>query len=692
VCGIPLGFISHLNSYLSPTIDRKLAFCGIGRKLFQRGAPRNPGFLPLVDGLWIFTVKLLSALLAMTVSASAAPGDPGETAIMFLEKVRTKNLNLEPGADTALSPQTSEKKRREIARQHERMARDLGSDPLELGSVKQDDDLAAVLVRKIGGFDQSRLQVFPVALVKRGAEWIAAPLPASFENTGARHAASLRTRLEALEEWMLRERVLDLDKLHQESEARMRSKIEQVFPAATLRSLNATQAVARFLDACENRKLLETLGLIGGLSAELPDDWALRVKHAENALQGNADSSRTWRQLVAPEVLRVPVYQEEDGDTALVSIACLDPREIPDRPKFPRTTILHLNLSKTTEGMWRINPPRDEPDLDDGDADANPDSKLLEIFPSKLALKFPAAPAATAALAKDALLAALASPLPSSWVPLAHTQGDPEQILNTHAIAARTWWELRNPASNGRAILLAFREEKDHAVAACQFFDVRNTDKLNLRFLFFNKTPMGWMWEPAPSEEIRKIHQEWTSAQSSTLSETWRDTLLAECQKLDVIPSDGAPTEEEAHQLVSSWLETTQTGDLTAALRLIARLGTEDSGITMLRNLGYEINGARRSTRPANVGGISRSGRWAAVSTQTMMDGRPAFPFYPVVRTPSGPRILLEISLIYTGTRSRDFINKSVIENLRKVDRPAADDLAELFARHQAANPAPAKP
>ena len=628
----------------------------------------------------------------MTVSASAAPGDPGETALRFLEKVRAKNLNLEPGVDTALSPQTSEKKRQEIARQHERMARDLGSDPLELGSVKQDADLAAVLVRKIGGFDQSRLQIFPVALVKRGAEWIAAPLPASFENTGARHAASLRTRLEALEEWMLRERVLDLDKLRLQTAARMRSKIEEVLPAATLRGLDATQAVARFLEACENRKLLETLGLLGGLSAELPDDWAQRVRFAEEALKGNAGSSRTWRLLAAPEVLRVPVYQEEDGDTALLSIACLDPQEIPDRPKLPKTEILHLNLSKTTEGMWRINPPSDEPDPEDEDDEKNPDSDLLEMFPAKLAVKFPAAPAATAALAKDALIAALASPLPSSWVPLAHTHGDPSEILHTHSIATQTWWELRNPTSNGRAIPLAFREEKDHAVAACQFFDVRNTDRLNLRFLFFRKTPMGWLWEPSPSEETRKIYQEWINEQGNTQPETWRDSLLADCLKLDAIPSTGAPTEEEARTLISSWLQAMQAGDLASALRLTTRLDTEDSGTSLLRNLGYEINGARRNTEPATVGEIFRSERWAAVGTRTTMDGKPVFPLYPSVRTPAGPRILLEVNLIVTGTRSRDFINKSVISSLRKFDRPAAEDLAELFAKHQTANPASAKP
>jgi hypothetical protein len=636
-------------------------------------------------------VKLLSALLALTVSASAAPGDPGETALMFLEKVRAKNLNLEPGADTAISAQTSERKRREISRQLERMADDLGSDPLELGSVKQDDDLAAVLVRKIGGFARNQLQVFPVALVKRGAEWAAAPLPASFENTGVRYAAPLRTRLEALEEWMLRERVLDLEKLRQQSEARMRTKIGQALPAATLGRLNAEQAIARFFDACENRRLLELLGLLGGLSAELPEDWTMRVKSAEDALKDGGDAPWPWRLLAAPEVLRLPVYQEEDGDTALVSIAFLDPKEMPGRPQLPKAGILHLNLSKTAEGLWRINLPRDEPDPDDEEDGKNPDSDLLEMFPAMLAVKYPAKPASTAALARDALLAALANPLPSSWVPLAHAVGDPEEILHSYATAAQVWWELRNPSASGQAVALALREEGDHAVVACQFFDARYTDRLNLRHLFFRKTPMGWLWEPSPSGETRKSFQDWITANNDTLPDRWQEVLLADCPKLERIEPTAAPTEEEARQVVDSWLETMRTGDLAAALRHTARLGTKDSGTRLLRFLGYEIKGTRMNARAATVAGVYRSETWAAVGTRTLMDGRQVFPFYPVVKTPAGPRILLEINLIAAGTRSRDFINKSIITSLRNFDRPASEDLAELFARHQAANPAPDK-
>src|SRR5688572_14656666 len=104
-------------------------------------------------------VKFLAALLAVSLSSHAASTDPGAAALDFLEKVRLRKLNLEPGGDTALSAQTAAGKKKEIARRLERMAKDLGSDPLELGEIKQDENYAAVLVRKTGGFDPNRLQI-----------------------------------------------------------------------------------------------------------------------------------------------------------------------------------------------------------------------------------------------------------------------------------------------------------------------------------------------------------------------------------------------------------------------------------------------------------------------------------------------------------------------------------------------------
>jgi len=640
-------------------------------------------------------ILAILAILAMAVTAFAGSNDPGETAVHFLEKVRAKKLNLEPGGDTALSPQTSGQKRKEIARRLERLARDLGTDPLEVGAMKLDDDLAAVLVRKIGGFDPSRLQVFPVALVKRGTDWAAAPVPASFENSGVGYAAVLRQRLAALEDWMLREQAIDLLKLRDQSTERMRRKISASLPPETLRDFTSKQAAERFLTACERRDLPEIFGLLGGLAATLPNDWPLRLKAAEAAVATATEGKHPWRLLIAAEVLRILVHHEEDGDSASVSIACLDPAGNPPRFPLPRIELVHLDLSKSPEGLWRIDPPesflQDGASPEEGIAE-DPDPGLLDSFPLQLAARYPPVAQPTAERARQVLLDALRTGSPASLIPLIRLGGNHLAVRNACVRAAQIWWALREPSTIGCALPLAWQEDGPHAAAACQFFSARNPDRLDLVILYFEKSADGWCWTPDPGPETEKSFHDWIELQTKRGQDEWQNTLLTECPVLEKIPDSGAPGDDESRQLIELWLKATRAGDIMAALRLTVRLNLADSPATLLRNLGYEMTGTRRNSHPPTLAGIYRGAILTAADTQTAPDDTPSFPLYPVVTTPQGPRILLEIDLFASGNRSRDFLNRTSLARLRKVSAGAADDLANLYASHQAKLAAPASP
>jgi hypothetical protein len=619
----------------------------------------------------------------------AAPDDPAGTAIEFLEKVRTRKLNLEPGTDTALSPNTSGKKRLEISRRLERLARDLGDAPLEVGPVKLDDDLAAVLVRKSGGFDPSELQVFPVALVRRGAGWTAAPVPASFENSGLGYAAALRKRLETLQNWMLREQALDLEKLRDQSTTRMRRKIETVLPAPTLKSFTPPQAAERFLAACGNRNLPEICGLLGGLAANLPEDWAIRLKTAQTATSSTTAETPQWRMLASPDVLRIPVHHEEDDRAAMVSVACLDPAGHPPKSAAPKLVILHFGFSKTPDGFWRIDPPPGAlahfPDPDDDDADADLDSDLLDAFPAKLAALYPPAHPGTAGQARQALISTLLEENLASLTRLIRLDGAPKDARANCLRAARTWWTLREPSAIRRPVLLASREDSRQAAAAFQWFSARNPDKLALTILYFEKSAQGWCWTPKPDPETEKSFREWVELQAKKWPEQWQPTLLTDSPVLEQIPDSAAPAAEASRKLVESWSQAIRSGDVQAALRLTARLNTPDSMATLLRNLGYEMTGSLRNKSTFTITDIHQGGIWTAVGAKTEQDGKPTFPLYPVISTAKGPRILLEIDLAASGNRSRDFLNKTSLDRLSKSSMPAAGELKKLFAQHQAA-------
>ncbi len=633
-------------------------------------------------------VKVVSVLLAMAVSAAAATSDPGETAVRFLEKVRTKNLNLEPGADTALSPQTLESKRREIARRLERMARDLGNDPLEVGAMKLDGDLAGVLVRKISDFNPNRMQVFPIALVKRDAEWLAAPVPASFENTGVGYTADLRKRLKGLENWMLHEQVLDLANLRDQSAVRLRRKIEEALPAATLRKLDSQQVAARFLAACETRNLPEMFGFLGGLESHPPSDWPQRIKAAESALAAKPDGSDPWRLLVSKDVLRMIVLHDEDGRNAMVSIGCLDPAGGIRPASRPRIRLVHLEMTRSKEGLWRIDLPSNflqETENPDDSAAEDLDSDLLDAFPVKLGEAYPTSPQPTAEDARKAVVAAIQEGELSSLIRLIHLDGDPQTAREDCIRASQLWWAMREPSSVRHAVPLATREDEKVAAATFQFFSARNPDHLDFKILYFEQRTTGWLWTPKPSPETEASFREWTALQAGHWRDHWQEALLADSPPLNELPETKAPPEKESCALIDSWFQSMRAGDVTAALRLTTRLNLPDSTATLLRNLGYELTGARMHKQTPSITGVYRADGWTAVGTRFDSNGEPSFPLYPVVTTPSGPRILMEVDLAASTKRSRNYLNKTALKRLAKSKfNGSAATLEDLLSQHQA--------
>jgi hypothetical protein len=314
------------------------------------------------------------------------------------------------------------------------------------------------------------------------------------------------------------------------------------------------------------------------------------------------------------------------------------------------------------------------------------------MFPVTLATLHPPSPQPTVEQALEGLLATLKSGSPASLIRFMRRVGDPEILRKAYARAAQLWWTLREPSTVSSAFPLAMHEDGPIAAEACQFFSARNPDRLDLRILYFEKSDDGWYWTPSPVAATEKSMRAWADRQTQRWQDDWQDALLSECPILEKIPDAGAPAEDESRKLIESWIQAMSDGDVMAALRLTARLHSPDSQAGLLRNLGYEMIGARRNPHAPTLAGILRGGIWTAVGTQTAPNDPPSFPIYPVIATPAGPRILLEIDLFASGNRSRDFLNKTAIERLRKSSAPAADDLELLFARHQAQLAAPPKP
>jgi hypothetical protein len=648
-------------------------------------------FRPSENRLRVSAVKVILVLLASLIAAQATPSDPGAVAIDFLEKVRSGKLNLHPGGDTALSPQTADGKKRKIAKTIERMARDLGSDPLEVGAVKLDDGFAAVLIRKVGGFDPSRLQVFPVALIKRGAEWVPAPVPASFENSGAGYALDLRHRLELLENWMLREQVLDLEQLREKSAARMRENIETTLQASEVRKMDASQCTKRFLAACGQRDLPTMLGLLGGLSSKLPDDWSLRLKAAERTVAAGAGAPRPWRLLTSSEIARAVVNNEHDETNAFISIACLDPAGTASSPAAPQIELVHFEITKTDDGLWQVNLPppffKTPSDLDaihdneheEGDFDED----LVDAFPAAWIAENPLQPQLDAARAHQALIEALRSGRLTALLAISNIDGESGEIARYACIqAAEIGWSVQNPAVVRHAIPLAFTQAESSAAAVFQFFSARDPDRFEPQTLYFEKSESGWLWSPLPTSKTKEAFATWADSESRKWSDQWQEELLKELEPQVGIEALASPSKEEAQLAVKQWLHAARLGDMQAILKHVTRLNHPKSNSTLLQNLGYDIATARRYSAEPIITGVYQGEVWTAVGVKTESGGKTTHPLYPVIQTPKGPRVLIEIDLLVSGNRSREFLNRAALDRLRK-SSTTADELQKLYREHQ---------
>ena len=619
------------------------------------------------------------------VCSSLFANEPGSAALDFLEKVRDGEVDLKPGGDTALQEHTAEAKRRQIRTALERLGGDLRGGDLELGEVKEEGDFAAVMVKKIGGFDSGHLQIFPVALVKRGADWIPAPVLASFENAVAGYTVPLRKRLGELECWMSRERVLGLEKLITESAERTRGLIRGNIVGENLEGDDIGKIADLFMDACAAGNQAAVLGFLGGLGDPLPADWAERLGASQAAVDFGENSRSAWRLIVSPDVVRVRVNEERSGKVGLVSIACLDPARAEKSGTLGKIVLLHLEFSKDEGGRWKIDLPYAllHNDADKLGSDDDLDVDLLDRFPKELRKAEPLEGFPTAAAARDGVLAGLKSGGLRKLLAKVDFGGREKDARIACGAAAEIWWSVNEPGSFRAPIELGFREEGALAAAAYQWFSPGDPDRYELKTLYFKKSEEGWIWAPgvvsAGERHSQKTLSQWIKGSEPDWRLSWRGTLLAPRERIGKIDFSSPVPDDEVELLVGKWLDAIAARDLAAALGCAAWLGDEgDVPMKALRNLSYDLENSKQGR--GTLRKIYRSDSWVAAHVSTG-EGEGAKEFFlPILSTPGGARILPEIDLLGGANHTRKFLNQVSFERLRKFsDVGKIGELKALF-------------
>jgi hypothetical protein len=638
----------------------------------------------------LVTVRKILFMILGTMALPVLANDPGEAALAFLEKARIGKVDLEPGKDTALKPHTTQGKRDTIARLLENLSLEIGDSKLELGTIRKEGNYAAVMIHQGSVFDETKVRVFPVAMVKEKSGWVAAPVLASFENAVLAYSISAKKKLSGLESWMMRQRVLELEKLMGSTEARARRTIEEALPEEALKSDDLVDLLESFREACLARNQAKVLAFLGGLSKPWAEDWEARLAAAQVAVSKDNRKDYPWRLLVSPQVIRVPVEVDRTEKDGIVSIACLDPA-LGNGGGVPKGIhLLHFRFEKNKNGLWYVDLP---PALRNDDSeqlltDGALDAGLLKEFGRRLRKSAPLIAAKSALEAEGDVMHVLENGSLDELLRRVEFSSDkPEQTNAACVAAADIWWTTNEPGVFRSPVRLGFREEAEIAVAAYQWFSVKRPDRFELKLLIFKKTDAGWIWCPGmelgEKEEKYQVFSDWLAEKEEPWRNTWREILIEPSLKLEDFASDREATDEEVRGVIRQWFKVLREKNIRAALALTAWSGGKQRlPVKAMRNLAYELEGAMHGS--IEIIGIYRSESWTAAGVLRRDGERTKYQFIPVIPTAKTPRILPEVDLIAGSGRTRDFLNEASFEQLTPlVDKKRLQELKELFRKFQ---------
>lgn len=618
--------------------------------------------------------------------------EPGQVAVEYLEKVRNGKLDLKAGEDAVVSPYITEEKRKLISESIKNLSSQIGEGKLLVGKTRLDGEFAAVMVTQGEELDQNRLQVYPVALVKGEKGWRAAPILASYENAVLAYTVQLRERLSELENWMMRQRVLEIENLTERTSRRLREQIKGHFQTAELTKLSPVEILNRFQKAYAKERQMEVLGYLGGCSEKWPNDWSERMQAMREAFSAKAREDYPWRLLYSPDVTRVVVGESINEKEALISLACLDPAWVGDSRELKGIHVAHFSFTRDEQANWRMDLPESllKNDKEGFMSSQGMDGDLLEIFAQRLREQAPAQFAESFEKAEQEVLGQLVHGQVPDLLRWVDFDREPKMSQAACELAARDWWSIHAPDAYSLPIRMDSRVEGDWAVSSYHWFSLNQADRVEFKPLFFRKVAKGWVWVPGGirnvDSEVGDIFSKWWREGEQTWRETAMKKLLASVHPVVNFALDRQTEDTEVCELAQKWMAALKQNDIRELIGLSVRLG-DDGKVSqkLFRNLAYEISLAQRAE--SRFAGVYRSGNWVAAGFSHGEGSEKSFSLMLTVQTAKGLKALPEIDLISENNRTRKFLNKISLERLETyVSEQEFERIKALFVEFEAKN------
>lgn len=630
-------------------------------------------------------IRILIGLLGLSLIASADTDGPDAVAVQFLKKLEEQDII--PNEETALADGITPEKLKSIIRRLDRIGSELRGHELRVVAEKTDGDLAGVIVAQMADFDPSRIRLHAVALIKRDGEWLPAPMPASYENTGISYFPDMAGRARELERWMLAERAKRYDGIKDDLNLEIQTKISKALDKEKLKDTDPSNVVNDFMAAWKGRNYHAALGYLGGLEKPLPEDWSETVSMVAYELENQHRKGPEETPLGSNDVISTTVHTATTDKQTVVSIGSYLLNK--PRNRSEEMFIRHFILTKSPEGLWRIHLPawltgkgRDDPRTFSREGDGELIRGLpLRLFNDRKREKFD-----DAGKLGRLYLSDLSGDDFAKLLGYIHVDNEEEaqEALESHA----KQWRIARRTPLIRIVIDTHVVGDDACVLYCELDPYKpelNSDIIRPLRLVKTKD-YGWQVHMDASPQIDEFPEEitgWIEASRKKDRAEWLPQLGLN-DRLGGIAADSAPEQEAIDEFAETWrtaLESRQPHHIFKN----ATLFDDEDGIQLLfKYLGQELP----SQSKLEIIGTHRNGRWGAVSIRhySNVDGeKPIDLLHPIVSTPDGPKCLPEAVLYVSDTRAREILNSVVWRRLgKRLPEDAIEELKKIHEDHNA--------
>lgn len=645
---------------------------------------------------WHYFIFLLLVWCPNLIADTQTQDDPrAKIAISYLKKIADGSLDI--ARDTALTKNCGIA-RRKIIRDRIKFIRTSylrKNDTFSLESIKSDGNLSAALIRTENIAHPLKPRVLSVALILKNNQWLPAPLPASFANSGYGFDEQVEQRVKALERWMARTKI-NLETKHQQTAAQnLQTAIKKVEQQMSLDGMSPQDAVEHFIKQCRSKDLTNILAAMGAASGALEESLdELSAVIAEGLAMREPENE--WFSLTNPSTAyAIMKFDEKRKEVAVgfynpmlrrQSKVLYFPTAEKNGMQFvqlsPILKIALLDNDQRWQQRWRHR--RDD------------ERKLVIEVPSAVIESIKPIPGASPKELLESFLDAVHKGSFRHAIQLLPRTGKPfddkKQLSIVLANLANQWQALSSLKSAPTPKHSLVQDERI-ALAPLQFAFPDRPGRIHNHNVWMLKS--GEKWHLVPENTLKgmdditilrsmnKLEKQLKSMKTEQRKELSRK-MLSLVTILNPKELKPAPTEADSKTALKQYRAHLRSDDRKAALSSCAALNISDSTKT-LKKFGYAIRGAKAQLSDDIILNTHTDGNWTAISVRTQ-DKRTEeydYPLYLCVQTDQGAKILLDIDLRYPSNKGRKILNASQW-NALKESLPADQlkNIQSLFSKH----------